>query len=343
MSIISLPPPYAIKQKFPLSAQAQHFIQSIRKTSRDVVQGIDPRKVLIIGPCSIHNRASTLEYAKRFKALAQEVADSCLLVMRVYVEKARSGVGWKGLLYDPHLNQSHDIHTGLLWTRELFQLLAEMQVPCAAEFVDPLAALYFEDLVAWGFIGARTTASQPHRQFASQLEIPIGFKNCTDGNLDDSVLGALLANEPQTCMHMDEFGKLCAIQTQGNPNAHIVLRGSYHSTNYDAGSIKRALDKLNSVHLPQKLMIDCSHGNCQKSFLKQKEVFYNVLDQIQDGNEHIFGIMLESHLEEGSQPHTPDPVVLKPSVSITDPCLDWSATEKLVQLAGSVLTPIPQL
>jgi 3-deoxy-7-phosphoheptulonate synthase len=338
MTITPLPSPQEFKTLLPLSASAAQFIKQSREVAKQIVLGKDVRKALIIGPCSIHDRKSAIEYAHRFKELSLEVSRTSFLVMRVYVEKPRTSTGWKGLLYDPHLNGSFDIKTGMLWARELLLALADMQIPCATEFVDPLASLYFNDLVTWGFIGARTASSQPHRQFASALEIPIGFKNATDGNLKSAINGVLCAKDPHALMHVDDEGKLCAVQSEGNPFSHIVLRGACDFTNYDGSSVKNALENLKSNHLPERLMVDCSHGNCQKLHDKQPEAFLSVLEQIEKGNDKIFGLMLESHLESGSQPLTEDLSILKYAVSITDPCLDWKTTKELVYSANAAFS-----
>lgn len=340
MTITPLPSPCEIKKLLPVPDRTAMFIENARKAASGIVIGKDPRKALIIGPCSIHERTSAFEYAKRLRELSQKVEHTCFLVMRVYVEKPRTSKGWKGLLYDPHLNGSHDIQTGLLWTRELLLSLSEMQIPCATEFVDPLAGLYFDDLVSWGFIGARTSASQPHRQFASSLNMPIGFKNSTDGSLESAIHGVQSAREPHACIHIDPHGKLCAIHTKGNPYSHIVLRGANEFTNYDPTSVQEALEKLNKAGLPERLLIDCSHGNCQKKWDKQQDAFLAVLEQIERGNDKILGLMLESHIESGSQ-RLEDPSLLKYAVSITDPCLDWKATEDLVYSANSALSSSP--
>lgn len=338
MTITPLPSPHEIKTLFPLSLPTAAFIEQSRTTAKNILFGKDPRKAFIIGPCSIHDRKSAIEYAQHFKELSNQVSRTCFLVMRVYVEKPRTSTGWKGLLYDPHLNGTYDIKTGLLWTRELMLALAELQVPCATEFVDPLAALYFDDLITWGFVGARTSSSQPHRQFASVLKMPVGFKNATDGNLESAVHGVLSAREPHASLHISNEGNLCAIQSEGNPYAHVVLRGAHDFSNYDSISVSTALQQLKMAHLPQHLMIDCSHGNCQKQFEKQKESFMSVLEQIEKGNDRIFGMMLESHLESGSQPLTEDLSELKYAVSITDPCLDWKATEELIYSANAAFS-----
>lgn len=337
MMISSIPSPLEIKKRFSLSYRAQQFIKESRHEARSIVAGKDARKAFIAGPCSIHDKASALEYAKHFKQLSIEVQETSLMIMRVYFEKSRTSTGWKGLLYDPYLDGTYDMHTGLLWTRELLLLLAELHVPIAAEFVDPLAACYFEDLITWGFIGARTSASQPHRQFASSLQIPIGFKNSTDGNLDDAVHGVAASSISHTFLAIDEEGRLSMKRSEGNPYAHIVLRGANDFTNYDALSVSEAIDKLERAHLRPKIMIDCSHGNCQKQGDKQKEVFENVMLQLEAGNESICGLMLESHLKSGYQSLSDDPSSLLYAVSITDPCIDWQTTEALMLSAHQML------
>jgi 3-deoxy-7-phosphoheptulonate synthase len=340
METSPLPSPHDMKAAIPLSAKTATFIEKSRDAARKIVAGKEERKALIIGPCSIHERTSALEYAKKFRELSDAVADTCFLVMRVYAEKSRTKVGWKGLLYDPHLDGSHDIKTGLLWTRELLLSLADLGVPCATEFVDPLAATYFDDLITWGFIGARTTSSQIHRQFSSHLNIPAGFKNSTDGNLDNAVHGALSAQESHSSIHINDEGRICAIQSGGNPWSHIVLRGACNTTNYDVFSVQDALARLKKSGLTEHVMIDCAHGNCQKDADRQRDVFYAVLEQMEKGNDRIFGMMLESHLESGNQPLMEDPSLLKYAVSITDPCLNWKETEELIYSADEAFSSV---
>ena len=331
MTTTSLLSPAEVRAQLPLSSEGKAFIAEARWQGKQILRGLNPRKALVVGPCSIHDRFSAIEYATRFKELSERVDSTCFLIMRVYTEKSRTSTGWKGFLYDPHLDSSHDIQTGILWTRELLLQLTEMQVPCAAEFVDPLAALYFEDLISWGFIGARTSASQLHRQFVSSLmEIPVGFKNSTDGNLKNAIHGVSTAQIPHTFLSTDLEGKLCTVHSEGNSLAHIVLRGSESSINYDSESVRHALSLLKKHHLPERIMVDCSHGNAQKCPARQEDVLLSVLEQCEKGNTSIFGIMLESHLESGNQMLTEDPSLLKYAVSITDPCIDWETTERLV-------------
>lgn len=340
MKITPLASPAELRALFPLSESSDRFIQRARREAKEIIEGKSCRRALIIGPCSIHDPASALEYASRFQKVTQAVEEHCLLVMRVYVEKPRTAVGWKGLLYDPRLDASHDIQMGLVCTRQLLLALAEMQIAAATEFVDPLAALYFEDLITWGFIGARTAASPLHRQFASRLLIPIGFKNSTDGSLEEAIYGVLSARTPQAALHLCSEGGISAIQTAGNPSSHLVLRGGYGVTNYDRSSVEEATQKLRHLGLPTRVMIDCSHGNSQKQHERQTEVFHTVLEQIKEGNDSILGIMVESHLEEGSQPFHSNLSSLIYGVSITDPCLGWNETEELIYCADSVFSSV---
>ncbi len=325
--------PDALKSLFPITEKGTRFIAESRKSAQNIISGKDKRKAIVVGPCSIHDRGAALEYAERFRTLAKSVQDTCFLVMRVYVEKPRTTTGWKGLVYDPHLDGSHAIQTGLMWARELLMLLSDMGVPTATEFVDSLIAPYIEDLITWGFIGARTSASQPHRQLASSLNLPIGFKNGTDGNVDDAINGVTSARTPHGFMKINGNGKLCAVQTEGNPFCHVVLRGSETSPNFDPQSIEHTLNCIRAAHLSPRLMIDCAHGNSQKQWENQREVFESVLSQITAGNEHIFGWMLESHLNKGNQVLREDPSLLHYAISITDPCIDWSLTEELIYSA----------
>lgn len=328
-----LPSPRRIKKLFPLSFSDLQFVERNRLIAQNIIAGKDPRKAIVVGPCSIHDRKSTLEYAMRFKELSERVAESCFLVMRVYIEKPRTITGWKGLIYDPFLDNSDDMSTGLVWARQLLTELTQMGVPIATEFVDPLAGLYFQDLISWGFIGARTSASQPHRQFASSLQCPMGFKNSTDGNIDDAIHGIISTQVPHVFMNIDEDGILSKIRSQGNSSSHIVLRGSQGAPNYDSDSVFFAMERLKTFKLLPRLMIDCAHGNSQKHFERQPEVFQMILEQIERGNTNIFGLMLESHLREGSQMMS-DPSCLEYAVSITDACINWSTTEELIYEAS---------
>lgn len=331
---MTLPSPRQLKTFLPTSRDQEGFISASQATVKRLLLGKDPRIAIVAGPCSIHDKEAALEYAHHFKNLSSIVSKSCFLVMRVYMEKPRTSTGWKGYLYDPHLDGSHDIHAGMIATRQLLLELASLEVPTAAEFVDPIASAYFSDLISWGFIGARTSASQPHRQLASLLNLPIGFKNATDGNIDDAIHGVIAAQNKHTFLHINDEGKIDAVQSQGNPYTHIVLRGAYEFTNYDPASVAVTLQKMKIAEISTRLLIDCSHGNCQKQHDKQIQAFSAVLDQIDGGNRSILGVMLESHLHSGSQSiHSP----LQYAVSVTDPCINWATTVELILQANAVL------
>jgi len=328
--------PSKLKRSYPLSAEQSRFVAETRNAVRAIVSGKDLRLAIVAGPCSIHDLASAIEYGKRLKELSKEVQRSCLLVMRVYVEKPRTITGWKGLLYDPLLDGSNDVATGLAWTRELLRELASLEIPTATEFLDPLAAVYIDDLVTWGFIGARTSASQTHRQLASWLPMPVGFKNSVDGNIDLAIHGVIAARSPHTFLHIGPSGRVGAFHSEGNPYTHIVLRGSLDGANYDGASVQQAALKMQAAGVKGRLLIDCAHGNSQKSYEKQKEAFISILDQIEEG--HVMGMMMESHLSAGSQFLSESPSSLKYGVSITDPCIDWSSTEQLVLSAAATFS-----
>ncbi len=325
---MQLPRPKEIKHYLPLSERQRRFIEKSRQSVRQCLAGKDRRIALVVGPCSIHDSDSALEFAHRLKALAEEVADHAFLVMRVYIEKPRTLLGWKGFLYDPHLDGSHDMRTGIFWSRQLLLHLAEMEVPAAMEFLEPLAAPFFSDLITWGFIGARTSYSQTHRQLASLLPMPVGFKNSVDGSLDAAIQGMIAARIPHAFFHIDEEGRLCAKESPGNPDTHIVLRGSTESANFEPRYIQEAVQKMRAHGVASRILIDCSHGNSHKEYLLQKTAFEAVLGEM---SEEILGMMLESHLSAGCQLLSESPSTLSFGVSITDPCLDWSSTEELVR------------
>jgi 3-deoxy-7-phosphoheptulonate synthase len=327
----SLPSYNALKERLPLSASNRSFISKNRGIVQSILRGEDQRLLLIVGPCSIHEKESALEYARKLHALSLEVSDQFFLVMRIYCEKPRTAYGWKGFLHDPLLDGSNTLKLGIEWTRELLLTLAEMGVPAATEFLDPLTAFYYNDLITWGSIGARTTSSQTHRQLASGLNIPIGFKNGVAGNVSAAVHGALSASLPHTFMGLCPDGTPSSIRTTGNPDTHIVLRGGdYSGPNYDPSSVSKALAKLESVKLPARLLIDCSHQNSGKQFDRQPTVFQSVIHQIAEGNANIQGLMLESHLYGGNQGLPHDLSELQYGVSITDSCLDWASTARLI-------------
>jgi 3-deoxy-7-phosphoheptulonate synthase len=331
-----IPSPKELKSLFPLSANTASQIDSHRHSIEKLLSGEDSRFCIILGPCSLHDLDSAIEYAQRVRNLQKKVENTCFLVMRAYIEKPRTFLGWKGLLYDPYLNGEENLLEGLSFSRDLLLKLSNIGTPLATEFLDPLASLYFSDLISWGFIGARTSSSQTHRQLASLLPMPVGFKNSIDGNLESAVHGASLAKKPHKFLHVSENGQLMETETLGNAATHVVLRGSTRESNYDASWVKKALDLSLACNLHSRILIDCSHGNSQKDYTKQGDVFFSILEQHLEGNPQILGAMIESHLEEGSQSFCSE--YMNPSVSITDSCLGWSRSEELVLSAAEALS-----
>ncbi len=321
-----LPTPAELKREYPLSPEGKAFIASSRKTAEEILIRQDERKVAIVGPCSVHDPESMKEYGRRLKKLSKEVEPHFFLVLRFFIEKSRTRLGWKGLLYDPGLDGSNDIASGLRLSRKLFVEMVEMGIPCATELLEPLVIPYFDDLIVWGMIGARTSASQPHRQMASGLPFPVGFKNGVHGELDVAISGILTSRLPHSHIGIDSNGRIASILSQGNPFTHLVLRGSEHQTNFDGASVAKAIRILQSQHLEPRLIIDCSHGNSGKDPQKQRIAFESVMEQ---KNPYIAGIMLESHLLGGKQSIGGGP--LQYGLSITDPCLGWEETEALLK------------
>lgn len=325
-----LPSPQELLLEMPISSSQIEFISNSRKEVQHILDRQDPRLLLIVGPCSIHDTTAAKEYATKLQQLKSAVKDAFCIIMRVYFEKPRTTLGWKGILYDPWLDGSHDVPTGLRWTRQLLLDLADMEIPAACEFLDPASAFYFGDLVTWGCIGARTSASQTHRQMASGLQMPIGFKNTVDGNVNTAINGILNASTPHSLIGINDDGRISSIRTAGNSYGHIILRGSKSKPNYDPQSILDALELLLQAQLPERLLIDCSHDNSFRKAEQQPPVFQSVIHQIIEGNNNIRGILLESNLHEGNQSFTADLSKLKYGVSLTDPCLNWTTTEQLI-------------
>jgi 3-deoxy-7-phosphoheptulonate synthase len=323
---MQLPSPFSLKEKYPLPSA--YSVSAWRKTAKSILQRSDPRLVAIVGPCSIHDPKSALEYAKRLKELTSEIESNVFPIMRLFFEKPRTKLGWKGMLYDPHLDGTDDITQGLNLSRKLFCQITELGVPCAMEILDPIVLPYFDDLLTWGLIGARTSASQPHRQIASGALFPIGFKNDCQGNLDVAINGIATSKMPHTHIGIDDQGHAAILSSNGNPFSHLVLRGSDSAPNYDPTSIQKAIDALRTEHLTTSLIIDCSHGNSGKDPIQQKIVFESIIEQART-NSSIAGLMLESHLYPGRQPLGEDPSTLSYGISITDPCLGWEETEEL--------------
>ena len=329
--------PRKLKQELPATIPQKQFIEQTRNQIRQILNGTDSRQLLILGPCSIHDVAAAKHYATLLKELIGEIESEFFVIMRAYFEKPRTSLGWKGLVYDPHLDGSNDINTGLRWTRKLLLELAQLHIPAATEILDPLVYGYFGDLVSWGCIGARTASSQIHRQIASGLNLPVAFKNNTDGNIEVAINGALTASEPHAYIGINEEGLVSSFSTEGNPDCHIVLRGGEYKTNYDADSVSRAIAMLEKAHLPLRLIIDCSHDNSKRNHGKQVEVFEDVISQVVSGNQCIRGTILESNLDAGHQIFEANHAPLRYGVSITDPCLDWPSTAAMVRKAYQIL------
>ena len=336
-----LPSPFDVHDRLPLTLRQKEFIQNTRATIQKITERRDDRLVIIAGPCSIHETASALCYAENLSQLAKKVSDKCLVLMRAYVEKPRTRSGWTGLVYDPYLDGSFDIENGLEEARRLFLALTDLEIPIASELLHPLAFPYLSDLISWGCIGARTVTSQPHRQLASYAPFPVGFKNSIDGNTDVAIDAILCAKKSHTFFGIDNSGHIAKLSSNGNPHTHIVLRGSLSGPNYDLASIRLLQAQLDTLELDSRLIIDCSHGNCNRDEARQKDAFLSTLEHITSDSLDVMGMMLESHLEKGNQsilnPH------LRPNRSITDPCIDWEETENLLLWAHNALSQSPSL
>lgn len=322
--------PEQLKREMPLSETALQTVSHGRQVVRDILDGKDHRLFLVIGPCSIHDLKAALEYAERLKKLAAEVSDTLFLVMRVYFEKPRTTVGWKGLINDPYLDDSFKIQDGLHIGRRLLLDLAEMGLPTATEALDPISPQYLQDLISWSAIGARTTESQTHREMASGLSSAVGFKNGTDGGLAVAINALQSVSNPHRFLGINQQGAVSIVTTKGNLYAHVVLRGGNGKPNYDSVSVAVCEQALSKGGIKPNIMVDCSHANSNKDPALQPLVMENVANQIVDGNNSIIGLMVESHLGWGSQSIPKDLGQLKYGVSITDACIDWDTTEKAV-------------
>jgi 3-deoxy-7-phosphoheptulonate synthase len=332
--------PATLKQEFRMTEKAHDTVVTSRETISRILEGRDQRMLAIVGPCSIHDETAALEYAQRLRELGEKVSDTLYLAMRVYFEKPRTTVGWKGLIYDPWLDGSNDIVSGLRKARSLLLKITGMGVATASEMLDPITPQYIADLVSWSAIGARTTESQTHREMASGLSMPVGFKNCTDGGLDTAINAIIASSTPQSFLGIDSHGQTCIVQTTGNPHTHLVLRGGTRP-NYDSVSVLEAMELLRKKKLPEIIMIDCSHGNSRKNHRFQSVVWQDVINQRMDGNNAIVGLMLESNLYEGNQKNTSQLSTMKYGVSITDACISWESTERLILSAHEHLSSLP--
>lgn len=334
---VRLTAPHTLKAELPTTPAANQSVVQGRTEIINILQQTDPRLLVVVGPCSIHDPEGALEYANRLNALRAEVSDQFCLVMRVYFEKPRTTIGWKGLIYDPHLNGSDDIQTGLRKARQLLLQITSLGLPAATEFLDPVVPQYTADLVSWAAIGARTTESQTHRQLASGLSMPVGFKNGTDGSLQVAIDAMHSARHPHSFLGIDPEGVTSIVRTTGNPDGHVVLRGGRLGTNYDADSIRDAAACLKKAGLPEVLMVDCSHANSNKQHARQEEVWHSLIEQRIGGTRCITGVMIEGNLFEGTQPIPKNLADLRPGVSVTDACLSWEATERMLRWGHQAL------
>jgi 3-deoxy-7-phosphoheptulonate synthase len=333
--------PEEVKRRLPLTARAAETVLQGREAVRAILERRDPRLFVVVGPCSIHDVTAAREYAGRLKALADRVAPTLLLIMRVYFEKPRTTVGWKGLINDPDLDDSFHIEKGILLARELLLHVAELGLPAGTEALDPIMPQYLSELITWTAIGARTTESQTHREMASGLSTPVGFKNGTDGALATSINALESVRHPHHFLGITQQGQSAVFRTRGNAHAHLVLRGGGGRVNYDAVSIALAERQLAQANLPTNIVVDCSHGNSNKDPGVQPLVAENCVTQILDGNRSIIGLMLESHLKAGNQPIPKDLGTLEYGVSITDPCMDWQRSETLLLKLHAALQKRP--
>jgi 3-deoxy-7-phosphoheptulonate synthase len=322
--------PGQIKTELPESEAQAHVVATSRHAIEEILTGRDRRRIVITGPCSLHDEEATLDYARRLKKLQDDTAGKLLLVMRAYFEKPRTTLGWKGMLYDPHLDGSYDIDNGIRQSRRILTEIAEIGLPAATEFLDPIVPQYIADLISWAAIGARTSESQIHRQMASGLSMPIGFKNATDGNLEIPLDAVKAALSSHSFLGIDRNGKVIIAETRGNKYGHLVMRGGSSGPNYTSEYVAFAEVLLRKAQIPNGIVIDCSHANSHKNYKRQREALLDIADQIRTGNKSIAGIMLESFLKEGKQ-SIGAPGGLKFGVSLTDSCIGWEETEELIR------------
>jgi 3-deoxy-7-phosphoheptulonate synthase len=336
--IVRLSPPRALKAGLPVNDASVATVVRSREAINRILNQKDPRLLVVVGPCSIHDIAGALEYAGKLNRLRQELAGQMEIVMRVYFEKPRTTIGWKGLINDPHLDNTHDIESGLKKARQLLLDITSMGLPAATEFLDPIIPQYTADLISWAAVGARTTESQTHREMASGLSMPVGFKNSTDGSLQVAIDAMGAAMRPHSFLGIDQDGITSIVRTTGNSAGHVVLRGGRLRTNYDAESIRDSEIKLTQAGLRPVLMVDCSHANSAKQHARQEDVWRSVIQQRASGTQSLVGVMIESYLQEGSQPFPKNPDELRYGVSVTDACLGWEATERMLQWGHGVLS-----
>lgn len=339
---IDLPTPAEVKAELPLTPELERSVVASRHVVQNILDGHDPRMFVVVGPCSIHDIDAAHEYAGRLRKLADEVAESIVVLMRVYFEKPRTTVGWKGLVNDPDMDDSFQVERGIRQARQLLLDLANMGLPTATEALDPLMPQYLGDLITWTAIGARTTESQTHREMASGLSTPVGFKNGTDGSLEVAINALKSARQPHHFLGINQDGCTAVFKTRGNAYGHVVLRGGGGRPNYDSVSVALCERELDEADLPRRIVVDCSHANSNKDHNLQPLVARDCVDQIITGNESIIGLMLESHLQAGNQKIGDDRAKLQYGVSVTDACIDWETTAATLREAHEHLLPIVQ-
>jgi 3-deoxy-7-phosphoheptulonate synthase len=332
-----MPTPEEIHARIPISEAAEKSVLAGRRTLEAILDRRDPRLFIVVGPCSIHDPVAGLDYARRLKMLADEVADTLVLVMRVYFEKPRTATGWKGYINDPRMDDSFHIEEGMQKAREFLLAVNELGLPAGTEALDPISPQYLGDLIAWTAIGARTSESQTHREMSSGLSTPVGFKNGTDGSLDAATNAIISASKPHSFLGINAQGRSAVTRTRGNRYGHLVLRGGGDRPNYDTVSVALAEAALLKAKLPPNVVVDCSHANSYKKPELQPLVMHDVVNQIRLGNKSIVGLMVESNIEAGNQPIPEDLAKLKYGCSVTDACVDWPTTEKMIREAYDAL------
>ena len=338
LAVEPLVAPAVLKRELVGSDEIYALVSRTRAAVRDILTGRDARWLAVVGPCSIHDPIAALDYAQKLRGLAERVAGRLLVVMRVYFEKPRTTIGWKGLINDPHLDGTHDMQLGLRLARKLMLDIGHLGLPVGAELLDPITPQYLADLVSWAAIGARTTESQTHREMASGVSMPVGFKNSTEGNPLIAIHAMQSARKPHTFLGINQDGISAIVHTAGNPDTHVILRGG-RTPNYDAASIRACEELLRDAGLPARILVDCSHAQTQKDYTRQPEVLADLVGQARAGTRSIMGFMLESNLRAGNQSLAADRSALAYGVSITDACIDWAATERCVNEAAERLPP----
>ncbi|HUX12664.1 MAG TPA: 3-deoxy-7-phosphoheptulonate synthase [Spirochaetia bacterium] len=336
-SITPLASPLELKAEFPITAASSATVVESRRVIADILSGRDDRLLAVVGPCSIHDPELGLDYARRLNELRSEIADRIFVVMRVYFEKPRTRLGWRGFILDPRLDGSYDVQEGLRRARRLLLDINDLGLPTGSEMLDPIVPQYIDDLVSWASIGARTTESQTHREMASGLSMPIGFKNGTDGSIETAVNALASSLESHSFIGIDPDGRTCVLHTTGNENGHIILRGGKSGPNYHDENVEDAIAMLKKAGLPQAILIDCSHSNSGRNHMRQEKVLRSVVRQRLEGNKLIVGFMLESNILEGTQAIPEDLSQLRYGISITDACISWPQTEELLRKTRDAL------